>query len=291
MGYPFLLLSSPGLANGIPYKVFSPPNQTHGSSNFSKERFIVLIHGLNLRPERMDELAVALSRYNTTVLRVALTGHRKFDDGSTQEMTDASRQLWLSEVSETIAEAKRLAVTKDSTYSLAGFSLGGALIWDYLATVENQQSSPHPASVLLIAPAVAPKWYAQATRLLFFWPGLTIPSLSPGEFRVHTGTTIGGYLALLDIRTSVRAIDKISSQVPVTVIANPDDELVSYSELTTPPLSVQFQNYKVVSFTKEKSPATDKLPRHLMIDSSSMTPGDWEKFQLIVAAGLGLTSF
>jgi esterase/lipase len=269
-----LLTWSTGASADGAWQIFPAANPA------SPSQIVVLIHGLNLKPERMDEIAQFLAENNRTVLRLSLTGHRLLEDGTREPMQDVTRALWLKETTAAVAEARRLAHASGITYSLAGFSLGGALVWDYLAGVTDQDNPP--GKVLMIAPAIAAKWYARASRFLAFMPNLTIPSLSPAEFRAHRGTTVGGYLALLEIIQNVKNITAIGGSFPVTVIANPDDELVTFQELASPPFSVQFNRYEVIPFKKEKAPAIDKLPFHLLVDSNSMTPGDWEKFKALL---------
>lgn len=232
----------------------------------------------------MDEIAQVLAANNRTVLRLSLAGHRLRDDGTREPMKDVTRALWLEETSAAVNEARRLAESAGTTYYLAGFSLGGALLWDYLAGMPEQEKPP--AKVLLIAPAIAAKWFARASKALAFLPNLTIPSLSPAEFRAHSGTTVGGYLALLEIIDRVKNLAAIGGDFPVKVIANPDDELVAFRELVNPPFAVQFSKYEVIPFQKERAPAIDKLPSHLLVDSNSMTPGDWEKFKVLLLTHL-----
>lgn len=263
----------------VQLRIFKSP---HSSTNSAS--VVVLVHGLNLKPERMDELAEFLAINNHTVLRVSLTGHRLLNGGGREPMSGVARDIWLREITEAITEARRLAEATGTTYSLAGFSLGGALLWNYLAERSGQE--PPPEKVLFIAPAIAAKWFAHASKLLAFMPDLTIPSLSPKEFRAHRGTTVGGYLALLDIVQRVKGAGQIKGTFPVTVVANPEDELVSFKELSSPPLANQFSRYEVIPFVKEKTPAIKKLPAHLMVDSNSMTTGDWETFKSILLTHL-----
>ena len=76
----------------------------------------------------MDELADFLSNQNRTILRVVLSGHGKNPDSTYETMTGVSRLKWLSEVGASIEAAKKMAGGQGTSYSLVGFSLGGACL-------------------------------------------------------------------------------------------------------------------------------------------------------------------
>lgn len=300
-GYLIFALASPPQAHAKQldsnaWKVFQP---IHNNT----KRVLVIVHGLNLHPERMDALAQATAAQGALVLRLALTGHRPAADGQFS-WAGASRFQWLAEVSAGLTAAADAAEKHGVPWSAVGFSLGGALLWDYFCTEVDPAEAPtgahsqpistlrsSPAGLILIAPAVAARWPARLSRLLWFWPSMVVPSFSPQHFRIHRGTSVGAYIALTGITDAV--VRQSSSKNPckndnlsATVIANPDDELVSYAALDSKPLRGTFTRYNLIPFRPSRTGELALLPRHLIVHPDAMKDTEWEQFTAVVDKSL-----
>jgi alpha-beta hydrolase superfamily lysophospholipase len=72
----------------------------------------IIIHGLNLKPAKMDRLAAFFAVNKITTLRVSLAGHR----GSLEEFKHVTREVWYREVATSFAMAHEYAEKKSCPY-------------------------------------------------------------------------------------------------------------------------------------------------------------------------------
>ncbi|MEI7672855.1 MAG: alpha/beta hydrolase, partial [Deltaproteobacteria bacterium] len=96
----------------------------------------LVVHGLNLKPERMKPLISLLNQAGIDALNVSLHGHGdNYFHGDGREMQEArlesfrtvTSRLWSAEVHSAYQKAKRRAQQKDVPVFLVGYSLGGLL--------------------------------------------------------------------------------------------------------------------------------------------------------------------
>ncbi len=152
---------------------------------FKKRKGVALVvHGLNLKPERMDDIIICLNKIGIDVLNVSLRGHgsnyrANKNIPEAEARLDSFRtvdyKLWLQEVRNGYDIAKKRARRKNVPLYFAGYSLGGLLGCDlFLSNPENSFDG-----MILFAPALSVKTEAYLLKTMMPFPNLVIDSLSP----------------------------------------------------------------------------------------------------------------
>ena|GEM_PF-4679045 len=163
---------------------------------------VYLIHGINLKPERMAELEGFLSQ-DTEI--IALPGHK---GDSTRNVT---KEILLEYVDKKIAT---------DNCAIVGFSLGG-LIATKLAIKRNFKK------VCLIAPAIYPrglKLYLPISRVLSKVP-IPLPTLSPKFYSQSRFVYPNLFNALFELAAEVYS-SKLHINTQGKVFFHPKDRLV-----------------------------------------------------------------
>ncbi len=180
---------------------------------------IMLVGGLNNRPEIMAPLAEELQLRGFHAFTVSLTGHAQGE-----WLEDASAEKWLRDLD----AAYDVARTRhpNTPFSTIGFSLGGTLTTAWLLNSPEIRASHS----LLIAPAIWFPGHAAFLRLLAYTP-FSLPSFMPQKIRVHRLTPLSAYRALFTLsdRIKTATLSEGMRHTPTLVIMAKGDELVSYS--------------------------------------------------------------
>lgn len=277
--------SSPPIAEWI--SIRQPP-----ASAQDRHRAVVLLHGLNLNPPKMDELGSWLLSLGVTVVRPALSEHRS---SSTKGLAPepVNRDAWLLEAWQAVCLAHALinsAAPNSDLYNvdIIGYSMGGAVAWDLLGQLQDPSSrqSKTIGKMVLLAPAVEPFLGIYAFRLLKWWPKLEIPSVAPTTMRANSTTSIAAYNALMDHVAAVRSLPAATIQNPTLIAIDRNDELVSSSRLEHGPalnsLAKQefllLDRHATASQEKKPSPSTaGNFPYHALFTAEAVSAADWEK--------------
>ena len=160
----------------------------------------LVIHGLNLKPEKMAAIIKGLNAGGIDVLNMSLYGHREnytryetMDSASArmESFKNASYDLWLAEAYQAYAAAQRRCRQIDAPLFLVGFSFGGLLGMDLLAAKPNVRFE----KAVLFAPAINVHAVNYLAKIFTPFPNLVIPSLSDESYLANNGTPIGAYLA------------------------------------------------------------------------------------------------
>lgn len=181
-----------------PFSVIIPDRPLQGA--------VVLMHGLNMKPACMLDLASVWLDAGYAVVLGVLRGHGEQSPGS--EWAAVTMQDWLEDMAACRREAGRLAAGKPVW--LCGFSLGAACGFaEYINIIENTPrlpgSLPPYAGMILFSPAIRLRPWAHAVRLLFRWPRVRLSSLAGVRYRVHDHTSIAAYRALFGLRACIKA--------------------------------------------------------------------------------------
>lgn len=220
---------------------------------------ILLAHGLNLRPSKMNTLSHVFSRHGYHVLRLSLAGHR----GSLNEMKIVTRNLWLSEMKAHYCLALKKAQSKNLPLYFVGYSLGAAVLLDLLYHRELKNEF---RSLVTIAPAIQVHWYTRFPKLLaFFSKKIVIPSLNNKEYRMHKGTTTAAYEALHNIIDQFEGELPKKLSTPVLVIMDPEDELVSLDKIEKMKKRNGLHHWEIFKVSLDQ-PEVEKEYHHLIID-------------------------
>ncbi|MBL6989596.1 MAG: alpha/beta hydrolase [Bacteriovoracaceae bacterium] len=231
----------------------------------------IVVHGLNTRPSKMDDIAKALVKKGIKVLRVALSGHR----GDIEELKSVTRPKWLKELFATYCLALKETKKHNIPIFYIGYSLGGMLGLDLMSIQSGELITFD--KMLLFAPAITPHSYTRLIKLVkILGLSFIIPSFSPKAYKANPGTSVAAYMstfASIDhfLKHSKDRLKKLN--IPTIVYAEKNDELVSYNALSSFIHSNNFTNWKL---TLVKS---SNVFRHLIIDQKSLGSTQWSKFE------------
>jgi len=235
----------------------------------------VVVHGLNLRPSRMGDLVEVLVEAGFDVVRAALSGH----GGNVETAKTVTRARFLADMHAAVCVAVARARERSSAPEplpvvLVGFSLG-ALVSQDLVNTSAFTRSPFAVQILF-APAIAVKPLAHAVRALWFWPTLSLPSLSLEEYRASPGTTLAAYNALFTSRAAVLGGPLERSRVPTLVFIHPDDELVSLAGTRALIEAKGLKSWQV-DVVDKVGHGHSRTVNHLIIDQRSFAASEWQR--------------
>ena len=241
----------------------------------------LILHGLNLRPSSMDEIAEHVASLGLDTYRLSLAGHA---DAPAPAITTA---MWENDLAEAFALAKQRQPGKP--IYILGYSIGGLLAVHFVS--RHPEIQPH--AMILLAPALSLKLIAQSIALTSLFPEseLALPSLSPPHYRRLPGTPLRWYN---NLRTMLNEISPLSQPgklalIPTLVLGNPRDELVSLTGIQSwiedNSLSDKWCVAKL--YPSHRNPA---LPEHLVIDRASLGAEQWIKLTSLITLGFSESS-
>jgi pimeloyl-ACP methyl ester carboxylesterase len=156
---------------------------------------------------------------------------------------------------------------------LLGYSQGALLVLDYLVSDKYRGET-----VVLLAPPLVLRWYADLLRLLlpFKCFGMVVPSLAKPEYRVSWGVPLGTYSTLLKLQELVR--EKVLREGPFDssglVILHKEDELVD-SERVLEMFRLFFPRWRVLMI-EELGPGPHS---HLLVHPDAVGTNSWMKIK------------
>ena len=253
----------------------------------------LVIHGLNLKPERMGPLADELRRWGIAVVLCALRGHGENytplagcapDIARLTTFRQVSYTGWRTEVMAAYAAATALAQPTAAPIFLVAFSLGALLGCELLVTTPMV----HFDRMVLLAPALALRPHSHLPALLGRWPTLALRSFAPRAYRSNPATPIAAYRALHTALQSLQRHGDGKLNVPTLVLIDPQDELVSLRGLRRWVQRLYLSQWHFYLVKKEAQRA-DLRFHHLMIDADCVGPTPWQTMLAQIAAHLSMT--
>jgi alpha-beta hydrolase superfamily lysophospholipase len=220
-----------------------------GCADGAERGWVLVTHGINMRPSCMGEIEDVFLRQGYGVLRVVLPGHEECtvkakcaaeasgrfpaprfagpgnplfscvhcgERSIAPEWPDVSAESWLDAVRRCREEGMRLCGDRPLYY--CGFSLGGlagaAEYTQAISPAANFADAPPAAyrGAILIAPAICLRPWAHLIRLLFPFPGLRLKSLAGKHYEVRPYTSVAAYRALFESRHTLRRLWKQGAQ-------------------------------------------------------------------------------
>jgi alpha-beta hydrolase superfamily lysophospholipase len=246
----------------------------------------LVIHGLNLKPDKMNPIITLLTQFNIDVLKMSLSGHgknytAKIDiDTSRARMETfkkASFRLWREETYRAYDIAEKMSREKGVPLFLVGYSLGGLMGVDLFATC----SAAYFNRMVLLAPALKLHTLYYAAKFFFPFPKLVIPSFSPASYRANFGTPVAAYHALFEAIEHFHQNMTSKLNVPTIVIIDPLDELIPYNRLEQTIESRNFDHWEFHLLKKSEKNAK-KIPHHLIIDESTAGEDAWKQMKHLI---------
>jgi predicted esterase len=250
----------------------------------------VVIHGLNFNPVRMAPVIAALNEAGIDAARLSLHGHGlNFERRPWLGETDArlkafkgvSHRLWFQEALMGYEQAQHAARLHQAPLFLIGFSYGGLLGLDLLASREDVRFQ----RAVLFAPALSLRSWDYAIRLLAPFPRLVLPALAPARYLANPGTPIAGYNALFETLAHFESHIESRLDIPVLVVMDQSDELVSFEGLKRLVQGQRLNRWKFYPLPHRRSLEKGML-RHLVIDEASVGQALWAGIKTVMIAHL-----
>jgi len=239
----------------------------------------LVIHGLNLRPDKMESIIARLTDAGIEALNLSLRGHgenfsrtdiRDTPKARLQSFKSVSYQLWMQETRAAYHTAKKRSAQLEVPLFLVGFSLGGLMGTDLLLTEPGVLFD----RMVLFAPALKLHRRSHLIRVLSAFPGLTIPSFTMASYQTNDGTPMAGYNALFESLNSVEANLGPKANVPTLVFIDKKDEMVSFSRLKKMVAEQKLNQWQFYIVQKKSSAGPAKI-HHLIIDAPSTGENVW----------------
>jgi len=244
---------------------------------------VLMLHGLNLKPARMDGWAQLLSAHGAKVMRFALHGHA----GVQKHMAEVKAEHWHEQFSKAIQEAHDQAQKLQVPLYFVGFSLGALVALEWLAT--QPETKLYINKMLLIAPAIATPWYSRAAAALLsvFSKSVSLPSRSPKQYRANAGTTVAAYKALFRLKKSLEEACFKNANLPTLVLIDRHDELVPSARIKNIIANHSLGRWEL-SIVDNRFAQENYGFRHLMVDQESVGPNLWAELSQRVIKYLNL---
>jgi pimeloyl-ACP methyl ester carboxylesterase len=239
----------------------------------------LVIHGLNFNPVRMASIIAALNEAGVDAARLSLRGHglnfeRRQGLGENEARLKAfkgvSYRIWFQETLMGYEQARQTARSHRVPLVLIGFSYGGLMGLDLLASREDVRFQ----GAVLFAPALSLRGWDYAIRLFSPFPRLVIPTLAPAEYLANPGTPMAGYNALFETLDHFESHIGLKLNIPVLVIMDPGDELVSFDGLKRLAAGHHLSRWRYYPVQNHRSLLNGTL-RHIIIDEASVGKAVW----------------
>lgn len=230
----------------------------------------LVVHGLNLRPSKMNPLINYLTNKGYYVLRASLSGHR----GSLKEQKYINWRKWEQDQKLHLCFALRKAKKLQLPLFNLSYSLGAQLS---LTQVLKLNQNPYN-KMIFFAPSLWIHWYGELISYFDFLDGeIGLPSWNHEGYRSQSTTSINSYRASQQGRVFFNSLKNTDKLGKTLVVVDPEDEIVSLKKIK----SFLNQNklkkkWKILELSsKEKRPPHSY--HHLIIDEQSLGGARWNK--------------
>jgi len=247
-------------------------NETQWSRGYGETESVgVVLHGLNMKPESMNDMVELLQNTNAEVLRLAITGH----SDSQSSWNFVQRKHWISDVSRGIEEAAKRATTLGVPLHGVGYSMGGQLLVDAL-----QETGIRTDKNILLAPSIALRPVAQSQLHWAKWLGpLPTPSTLSEEYRSNSTIPGSAYGAMSNSQKAIYETKNPQNlNVPTMIILDPDDEWISEDGLRLFMQKFKLTNWAFRLLKRSKEKIAGRW-HHLIHDKKSLAE-HWDNISL-----------
>ena len=251
----------------------------------------LVIHGLNLRPGRMQPVISELTESGIDVLGLSLRGHGDNfsrskgldeDQAKLESFKSVSYQLWKNEAYLAYLQLKARGAEKEAPLFLTAFSLGGLIGLELFASNADVQFD----KLILFAPAIRLRAVIYLERVLSPFPRLVIPSMAPETYLANKkGTPIAAYNALFE---GLNRFDKHAGpqlNVPTLVFIDEQDEFIPPGKLKKLVAEKKWTQWRFYIVEKDKTAEDDRFNHHI-IDASSTGKTVWQDMMKAVETHL-----
>ena len=246
----------------------------------------VVVHGLNLKPERMQSVISELNRAGVEVLNVSLKGHgRNFawdatiplDAARLETFRNVTYRLWFDEVRGAYQKARQRASEKKVPLFFVGYSLGGLLGCNLLLADPGASYD----RMLLFSPALDVTAKAHLLKPFLSFPDIVINSVAPAAYRANDGTPMAAYRAVFDAVEFFRTNSDLRLNIPTAVFVDEKDEFISTAGLRDTVDRLNLDHWRI--HWVQKSPdGVESLSHHLLIDETSTGKDTWRQMTAVM---------
>lgn len=254
----------------------SPATGYHWWQADNPQAVVLVVHGLNLRPTAMNDIASHLQNADMDVLTISLSGHavELDEDSRLVQFREADFSVWQADVARGVALAHARATETQLPLYMVGFSLGGLLSADYVsrqAPLDDIQVD----RMVLFAPAIVLRWSSYALMPFQVFPDVFLPSVAPELYRANNYAPASAYLTLYDGVRLFRESVQQSLNVPTLLFMNPRDELVSDNGLQDFIEDFGLDRWQYIEV--QKSAGAGATLDHLIIGPHSLGEESWRQ--------------
>ena len=241
----------------------------------------LVIHGLNLRPDRMQPIISELTGSGIDVLGLSLRGHGENythskgigeDQARLEAFKNVSYQLWLNEAFLAYLQLKEKGEEKGVPLFLTAFSLGGLIGLELFASHKDVRFDKQ----ILFAPAIRLNASIYIERIFSPFPHLVIPSMAPKNYLANKkGTPIAAYNALFDSLDQFNNNAGQKLNIPTLVFIDKQDEFIPLKKLKKLVVEKKWTQWQFYIVEKDKTAREDSFYHHI-IDASSTGKTIWQ---------------
>jgi esterase/lipase len=227
----------------------------------------IVVHGLNLKPSRMNTIASELNKMGILVLRVSLTGHR----GDLEKLKHVERSDWLNDLLQAYRITSERAEKLYVPIYYIGYSLGCPVVLDLVGTHKEVSFD----KAVFFAPAISLKNYTHIIKLgNLLGKTAVIPGKTPPQYRVNNGTPVAAYNTLFEHINQINSTEFNRLNFDTLIFLDPKDELVSFKSLQRLILKEGLDKWDLLRIKSENKSTIDNY-HHLMIDHDTAGDEAW----------------
>lgn len=248
-----------------------PPMQKWIKTNEKPPRAVTLvIHGLNLRPEKMDSIAQELNQMGQDVFRASLSGHRN----NKIETSNVDRKKWGEDLFIAYCRARQEADKNHVPLYFVGYSLGGLINLDMMNDPQNNISYDR---MVLLAPAISVHTTSYLVKILsVLGKNFEVPSAANEAYRSNcNGTTNAAYNGLFESIAELEKNGIKQNDTPTLVLIDPRDELVSEKGLMAMMKNHKLEKWSLFEVSNDETTLKSGAYHHLIIDEKSLGEKEW----------------
>ena len=252
----------------------------------------LVVHGLNLKPERMQSIIAELNDTGIDVLNLSLRGHGdnylknsnlSSDEARLESFRTVTYGLWLDEIYSAYLKVRERADKRNVPVFFVGFSIGGLMGCNLIIS----HTDVFFDRMVLFAPALNITIESYLLRPLVPFPSMVIDSLSPLYYRANNGTPMAAYKALFE---AVQIFDNnLNDRLnkPTLIFIDEKDEFVSSSNLNAM-ITRWHLNHWQIQIVQKDSNVGNKVSHHLVIDRNSVGKQMWKKIKKTIRKHLSM---
>lgn len=234
-------------------------------SNISFEKgtkgIVLIVHGLNLNPEKMETLGNYYKSQSISPIYVKLTGHTK-----NSKWDNVTKQRWIKDFYIPLCQAYINSKERNIPLYGLGYSLGAVVIQNSIEAFKVPFKS-----VTYIAPAFKTRWYTSFITMLFkLGFEFSLPSGNFVEYRAKDNTGLKAYKAMWELNNNL----KFKDNVPKLIMMDKRDELIDIH--STKKLCSSSKACKFIEIVSRPT-KNEKSIYHLAIDPATLGQESWKK--------------